>query len=184
MDLYIALLLAVECISITAFAYLEALFIRVYRGVRLESVLVYAIFILFLLLSQFCSILSIIVSDSRTAAALYVATSSLALAGFILICTPSSNSMYIAIPIFIASPDILAGLLSTILILKRIAGRTKYFLTLLSLSYYIRGVSTLLTAAQGSPLLLLISEATRAIAVVLLSLHHTAQVLVYGKEEK
>lgn len=184
MDLYIVLLLVVECISIIAFAYLEVLFIRVYRGVKLESILVYAIFILFLLSSQFCGVLSIIVSDSRIAAALYVATSSLAVAGFILLYTSSSNSMYIIIPIFVASPDILAGVLSTLLILKRIAGRTKYFLTILSFSYYIRGASTLLTAVQGSPMLLLISETMRAIAAVLLSLHHTAQVLVYGKEEK
>ncbi len=185
MDLYIVSLLVVELVSIAAFTYLAVLFVRVYNVFKVEDILVYIMFILFLLLSQLCGMLSIIISDSRVAAALYVATSSLAIAGFILLLTSShTGNTYIIMPILVSSPDILAGILSTLIISKHVTGKTRYFMALLSLSYYIRGVSTLLTAAQGPPLLLLVSETIRAIAAVALSLHHTAQVLIYGKKEK
>lgn len=183
MNLYTVLLLIVELISVASFAYLVMLFLRVYRAFKAEGILVYIMFTLFLLLSQLCGMLSLIIPDSRVAATLYVAASSLAIAGFVLLI-PSSNNTFVIIPILVSSPDILAGVLSTLITLKRAAGRTRYFLALLSISYYIRGVSTLATAALGPPSLILVSEAMRATAAVLLSLHHTVQVLIYGKEEK
>ena len=185
MNLYTVVLLVIESISIAAFAYLAALFIRVYKEFKSDHILVYTIFIVFLLLSQLCSILSATISDNRISATLYVATSSLAIAGFILLLTPlSSNNTHIFIPILVSSPDVLAGLLSTLLILKRIRGETRYFFLFLSLSYYARAIGTLLTAAQGLLLLLLISEAMRATAAVLLALHHTVQVLTHGEKKK
>lgn len=185
MNLYTLVLLVLGSISIAAFTYLAILFIRVYREFKSDQILAYAIFIVFLLLSQLCSILSATISDNRIAATLYVATSSLAIAGFILLLIPpNSNNTYIFIPILVSSPDILAGLLSTLLILKRIRGGTRYFLLFLSLSYYARGIGALLTAAQGLLPLLLVSEAMRAAAAVLLALHHTAQVLTHGEEKK
>lgn len=186
MNLYMLLLLIVESISIAAFTYLSILFIRVYRRIKSESILFYTIFILLLLLGQLCGILSTVVSNARIAATLYVASSSLAVAGFMimLFSSFSSNELYIVIPIFIASPDILAGILSTVFVIESVRGRTRYFISILSASYYIRGIGTLLTAFQGSLLALLISETIRASAVVLLALHHTAQVLAYCEEKR
>jgi hypothetical protein len=184
--LYITILLVIELISVSAFTYLSILFVRVYRKIKLDSILLYTIFIIFLLLSQLSGVFSIIIPDTRIATTLYIATSSFAIAGFttMLMLSFSSNNLYIFIPIFIASPDILAGILSTLIVLKRIKGETRYFLSLLSTSYYIRGIGALLTAFQGTLLTLLISETIRATAAVLLSLHHTAQVLTYGKEKE
>jgi len=185
-NIYTPLLLVAELISSAAFAYLTVLFIRVCKRVRLESVMLYTIFITFLLLSQICAALSIVVPSARLATALYIASSSLALAGFIALLSPfrGTGELYIFLPLLITSPDILAGVFSTLLIVKRVRGRTRHFLSILSTSYYIRGLGALLTAFQGTFLVLLVSEAVRACAAVLLALHHTAQVLVYGKEEE
>jgi len=185
-NVYTLLLLVAELISTSAFAYLTVLFIRICKRVRLESVVLYTAFITFLLLSQLCATFSIVVPSAKLATALYVASSSLALAGFIALL-PSSHStseLYVVLPLLVASPDILAGVLSSLLVVKRVRGRTRYFLLALSASYYVRGVGALLTAFQGSLLALLASEAVRACATVLLALHHTTQVLVYGKEEE
>ncbi|MCC6056830.1 MAG: hypothetical protein LM583_09160, partial [Desulfurococcaceae archaeon] len=79
MNIYTSLLLVAELISSAAFAYLTVLFIRICKRVRLESVMLYTIFITFLLLSQICAALSIVVPSARLATALYIASSSLAI---------------------------------------------------------------------------------------------------------
>lgn len=186
MDIYTPLLLVAELISTAAFAYLAVLFIRLCKRVKLESVTLYTVFIAFLLFSQLCVTLSIVVPSARLATALYVASSSLALAGFIAMLSPSPspNELYTLLPLFIASPDIMTGALSTLLIVKRVRGKTRLFLSILSASYYARGLGALLTAFQGSLLVLLASETVRACAAVLLAFHHTAQVLAYDEEEE
>lgn len=85
MNIHAVILLAIEVVSVAAFTYIFTLFVQLYRRVRAESLLLYTAFLLLLLIGQLCGALSIIAPDPRIAATLFVASSSFAVAGFLLI---------------------------------------------------------------------------------------------------
>ncbi|MEM2004730.1 MAG: hypothetical protein QW705_01300 [Zestosphaera sp.] len=185
MDLCSTVLALLEVVGAVAFAYLSTLFLRIYVRLKSDELLAYTTSFILLALSQVCSLLSTIVSEGRLAATLYVATSSLAMAGFMVMLFPRrSSKFYMLVPLLVTTPDMLAGLVSTILVIRSVRGRTRSFLAILSLSYYVRGLSIVLSSAQGSLLGLLVSETLRAFAAILMSLHHMTQVLTHEQEEK
>lgn len=167
-----------------AFTYIATLFARVYVRLKSDELLANVVSFTLLALSQACGAASAITPEGQWAATLYVATSSLAAASFaVMLLQTTSAGTYILIPTLVITPDLLAGLLSSILTISRARGGTRSLLSLMSLSYYVRGLSVLLSAAHGSLLTLLISETMRAAVAVLLSIHHTAKVLPHGEEE-
>ena len=182
MNIHAVILLAIEIVSVAAFTYLFTLFVQLYRRVRAESLLLYTAFLLLLLIGQLCGALSIIAPDPRIAATLFVASSSFAVAGFLILLysSLSRGELFMLIPLLVAFPDMLAGALSTAIVAFSARGLTRIFLAILSLSYYIRGFGVLLTALQGFFPILLVSETVRAVAAVLLAIHHTLQVSSHG----
>jgi len=165
-----------DAVGAIAFLYISLLFAKIYRKLRDDSILLFALSYAFLCLANITAILSAITPDHRLATAYYTATSSLAIAGFIamLEALKPGPALYTAPLIaLVITPDIIAGILSAMISIKS-EHATRLFMALLSLSFIFRGFSTV-AAPVISPLLLLIAEILRAFSAVALSLYHVAR---------
>lgn len=185
MSVGVVLMSVAEVIGAAAFLYIAYLFTRVYRRLGDESALLFSTSYIFLGIAQVCALLSITAPSPRLATAFYIATSSLAVAGFISMLGSiewGSKLYTLPLPILLISPDLVAGALSAIVSLRS-TRVSKFLISLLSISFFFRGFSVAV-ASSISPVMLFIAEILRAAAAVALSLHHVSRALIYEWKEE
>ncbi len=165
-----------EVVGAIAFFYIAYLFIRVYRRLGEESTLLFSLSYMFLGIAQICAFLSIIVLSHRLATTFYVATSSFAIAGFISMLNSiryGSRLYIIPLTILLVVPDVIAGILSAIVSLRSMY-ITRILMLLLSISFFFRGLSIVISP-NISPIILLFAEVLRAAIAITLSLYHVSK---------
>ncbi|MEM4789638.1 MAG: hypothetical protein QXM55_02685 [Ignisphaera sp.] len=174
------LILAVEFVGFMAFLYIALRLLYMYLRFNVLEIFLSTVSFFFLSISQLCALLSIIYSDIKVSTALYVATATTAIvAFFIMIIQRHSNRglLYTFITfssLLLMAPDAIAGILSTYIALYA-NGCTKTLLAILSISYYLRAVSVMVSI-ELSPIVLLIAELIRCISAVTLAVYSSIKV--------
>lgn len=181
------ILIFLELLGMASFLFISMRLLVTYRRTLVYESLFLSVSFLLLAIGQVCSALSIFIDDVKISIAFYVATASTAIAAFsILIATQRYNRITLYAITFtlvgIAMPDFFAGLLSTITTLNSI-GFTRFLISLLSASYYLRAVSVIL-GVELSPIVLLTAEIVRSISAAALALHSSLKVLPYGQKKE
>lgn len=171
-------LMAIEVTGFLSFLYVALRLLSTYRKFRVQDLLLSSTSFLLLSVSQLCAALSIVFNDVRVSASLYVATSSLAMAAFILMIVQRSCSekLYTFTPyiVFLIAPDVVAGSLS-IYIAIRASGYIKMLLIMLSSSYYLR-VLSVIVGGEITPIVLLVAELIRSLSAVALAIYSSVKV--------
>jgi len=135
-----------------------------------------------LALSQVISIASIILKEPRISLTLYTLSSSIASAAFLLmlflIVHVSREEVFTIIPplILISLPDLLAFTLSLLVSILVKGSYLKRYLIILSITYFLRGLGSLLLLSQLGIYLFITSELLKAIATLLFAIYHLSKV--------
>lgn len=171
-------LLIVELVGFLSFLYMALRLLHVYRKLGTPELLQPATSFIFLSISQLCAALSIVYRDIRVSTALYSATATMAMtAFFIMILQKYQQKLVYAFTPFallIMLPDLVAGILSTYVAINA-TKHIRILLAMLSSSYYLRALSTVL-GVSITPIILLLAEVVRCISAVTLAMYSSFKV--------
>lgn len=182
-DIYQLTLIALSIFCSALFLYISLVFLRIYLRIRVEYLALFSASFMSLTLSQVASAFSNIVTEPRLSLTLFTLSSSLASSGFLImlfsILYASREKIIASLPptlLLNASPDLLAFLLSlTVAVLTRGKYLKRYFL-ILSATYLVRGLSSLLIPLGIGVYLLVISEFFKTIATLIFATYHLSKV--------
>lgn len=136
-----------------------------------------------LALSQVASAISNIIEDPKISLTLYTSSSSTASAAFLVmlffVLRGSKEEAFVVIPplLLVSFPDLLAFSLS-LMVSFLVSGKyLKSYMTVLSLAYFLRGLSSLLMTSQLGIYLLITSELLKALATLVFATYHLRKVI-------
>lgn len=182
-DFYQITLVALSVLCSALFFYISLIFLRVYLRIKVEYLAFLSASFVSLTLGQIVSVLSNIVTEPKLSLTLFTLSSSLASSGFLImlfsvLCANRERVVASLLPVtlLIASPDILAFLLSLTVALLARGKHLKRYLTALSITYLARGLSSLLIPFGIGAFLLVTSELLKALATLLFAVYHLGKV--------
>ncbi len=182
MDPYQLILLALDVACFILFLYIFTVFAKTYMKVRIEFLGFFSVSFMLLALSQIASVASNILEEPRISLTLYTLSSSSASVSFLVMLffiARERREEFIFVPplLLISFPDLLAFTLSLTVSLL-VSGRyLKGYLTVLSLTYLLRGLSSLLILTYIGTYLLIISELLKTSATLVFATYHLGRVI-------
>ena len=144
------------------------------RGARWE----YPLGFLLLALSHFATIIAVQDIGTREALAAYTASSSLALAGFIILFSPiDTRRMYVALPLLVPlTYDLATAVIGAAASLTRFSGTARHLVLAIALTHTLRAVGALLLPGEAGALLVMVAELLRAMFAAMLATYYAVTI--------
>lgn len=183
MDLYQLVLLILNIVCLSLFLYVFAVLLKSYLRSGVKFLGFFSASFMLLVLSQVASATSNILEDPKISLTLYTLSSSTASAAFLvmlffMLLANKEEAFAVMSPLLLVSfPDLLAFTLSLTVSLLVSGKYLKSYLTILSSTYFLRGLSSLLMMSQLGIYLLIISELLKALATLVFATYHLSKVI-------
>jgi len=184
LDFYGIALLVLNTISFVLFLYISIFFTRSYLRAKIESLGFFSLSFILLTLSRLISAVSTVLEDPKLSLAMHTLSSSTASAAFLImlfsIRFSEREEVFIVVPPLIALsfPDLISFVLSLVTSLLVKGKYLKNYILMLSITFLLRGVGSLLMLTQLGLYLIIFSEFLMALATLLFALYHLKKVIV------
>ncbi|MEM0244685.1 MAG: DUF5985 family protein [Zestosphaera sp.] len=183
MDLYQLMLLVLNIACLALFSYISTVFLKSYLRTGVKFLGFFSASFMLLALSQAASATSNILEDPKISLTLYTLSSSTASAAFLvmlffMLCASKEEAFAIMPPLLLVSfSDLLAFTISMTVSLLVSGKYLRSYLIVLSLTYFLRGLSSLLMLSQLGIHLLITSELLKASATLVFATYHLSKVI-------